>query len=396
MANNQNKHWDIFCKIVDNFGDIGVCWRLSQQLAKEHGLQIRLFIDDLETAAKLIGSLQESHSMQLIEGVEIVPWVFADHAEPAEVVLETFSCELPQLYLQKMAASKCAWVNVEYLSAEKWVNDFHAQPSQQPALNMTKYFFFPGFTESTGGLLREQNLITQRNAFISNLETQQEFWQAIGVNYDVQDKEVRNISLFGYPEANVKDLIAYLENASFKTNIFMPLSSITPACKNYFPQHDFNIGTILSSRQLNLQVLPFLSQPMYDRLLWACDMNFVRGEDSWIRAIWAGKPFIWQPYIQAENTHLTKLEAFLQLYMEHAAPDMKDIIHNAHLAWSNANYDLMQNSFENSSQEYFVAFLDRLQDLQMHAQAQSKTWASQLDLASKLVIFSEKIQQNQV
>jgi hypothetical protein len=22
-------HWDIFCRVIDNFGDIGVCWRLA-------------------------------------------------------------------------------------------------------------------------------------------------------------------------------------------------------------------------------------------------------------------------------------------------------------------------------------------------------------------------------
>ncbi len=68
----------------------------------------------------------------------------------------------------------------------------------------------------------------------------------------------------------------------------------------------------------NLQVepIPFLSQPDYDRLLWSCDLNFVRGEDSFVRAQWAGRPFVWQAYWQQQDTHLLKLDAFLQRYVE--------------------------------------------------------------------------------
>jgi uncharacterized repeat protein (TIGR03837 family) len=61
-------------------------------------------------------------------------------------------------------------------------------------------------------------------------------------------------------------------------------------------------------------VLPFVAQPDYDKLLWACDLNFVRGEDSFVRAQWAGKPFIWHIYPQDENLHHKKLRAFLQRY----------------------------------------------------------------------------------
>lgn len=380
-----NKRWDIFCKIVDNYGDIGVCWRLSRQLAIEHGLNIRLFIDDFKVASKLIAGLEENTFNQIIEGVEIVPWSCGETTEPAPVVLETFSCDLPAPYLQKMVSVQSTWINVEYLSAEPWVNDFHAKPSQQPALNLTKYYFFPGFTDQTGGLIREQNLITQRNAFIADEQAQQCFWQRMGIE---QTPEL-SISLFAYPEANVKDFLIALMQSHKSANVFVPFGSILEAIQPLYPKHDFSSGSKLKVDGLTLYVLPFLSQEEYERLLWACDINFVRGEDSWVRAIWAGKPFIWQPYIQSENTHLLKLDAFLDIYSTNTTPALKTCLRNAHLAWSNAAEDA-------SPLESWQGFFAALPSLKQYAQTRSQAFAEQTDLATKLVIFSEKIEQNQV
>lgn len=379
-----HKRWDIFCKIVDNYGDIGVCWRLSRQLAKEHDLNIRLFIDDLKVASKLIVGLEENIFSQTIGGVEIVPWSYGQTAEPAPVVLETFSCKLPFPYLEKMSAQSI-WINVEYLSAEPWVNDFHAKPSQQPALNLTKYYFFPGFTDQTGGLIRERDLFAQRNAFIEDEQAQQSFWQQIGIK---QTAEL-SISLFAYPEANVKDFLMALMQSRKSANVFVPFGSILEAIKPLYPEHDFSAGNSLNVGELTLHVLPFLSQQEYERLLWICDINFVRGEDSWIRAIWAGKPFIWQPYIQSENTHLVKLDAFLDIYSKNAAAVLKACLRNAHLAWSSAAQDA-------PTLESWQGFFAALPSLNQYAQNYSQTLAEQTDLATKLVIFSEKIEQNQV
>ena len=124
------KRWDIFCKIVDNFGDIGVCWRLARQLQLEHGLQIRLWIDDLSVAQKIIFSLNDKKTSQVCDGIKIEKWRAAsDFSQAADVVIEAFACELPSAYLVAMAQQKSKWINLEYLSAENWVDDFHAKPS---------------------------------------------------------------------------------------------------------------------------------------------------------------------------------------------------------------------------------------------------------------------------
>ncbi len=66
---------------------------------------------------------------------------------------------------------------------------------------------------------------------------------------------------------------------------------------------------------LEVQYLPFLPQHKYDDLLASCDLNFVRGEDSFVRAQLAGRPLVWHIYPQAEDAHLTKLQAFLELLL---------------------------------------------------------------------------------
>ncbi|MBY0444112.1 MAG: elongation factor P maturation arginine rhamnosyltransferase EarP, partial [Burkholderiales bacterium] len=42
---NNTVRWDIFCRVIDNYGDIGVCWRLARQLSFEHGFAVRLMVD---------------------------------------------------------------------------------------------------------------------------------------------------------------------------------------------------------------------------------------------------------------------------------------------------------------------------------------------------------------
>jgi uncharacterized repeat protein (TIGR03837 family) len=63
-----------------------------------------------------------------------------------------------------------------------------------------------------------------------------------------------------------------------------------------------------------LHVIPFIAQDDHDKLLWSCDINFVRGEDSSVRAQWAARPFVWHLYPQSEQAHLAKLRAFTDRY----------------------------------------------------------------------------------
>jgi uncharacterized repeat protein (TIGR03837 family) len=362
----------MFCRIVDNYGDIGVTWRLARQLSAEHGKSVRLWIDDLDTAKRLIPALEPTLPGQEIDGVEICHWDKANFATPADVVIEAFACEVPAAYLQKMSVSKPFWVNLEYLSAESWVPDFHTRLSQHPSLPLTRHFFFPGFEPNTGGLIRENDLMSRRDNFQNSEQAQQAFREQFGI----PGNQILNISLFCYPHAPVADLLGAFSGSPHPTLCLVPESGIWPSIAQLFDA-DIRPGNRLRKGNLTLLPLPFLSQDDYDKLLWLCDINFVRGEDSWVRAIWAGRPLIWQPYRQQENTHLEKLAAFLNVYC--AGLDTQDVeaIHECHVAWCS-------NAFPHPLWREYLANLPLLN---AHAVTYANELASESDLASKLVIF---------
>jgi uncharacterized repeat protein (TIGR03837 family) len=363
MSHNLTKRWDVFCRIVDNFGDIGVCWRLSQQLTHEHNLQVRLFIDDLAVASHIIPALNCELKSQVINHVEICTWQSADTIQPADVALETFSCELPANYLTAMQGIS-TWINLEYLSAESWVADFHARSSNntKPA----RHFFFPGFTEATGGLIRETDIF-QKNQLIANKQAQK--------------NEALKVSLFCYPHAPIYDLLNAIAESNQQVNCYIPASSILPHIADFFNLDTVETGSILSKKNLNVHIIPFLSQLDYDQLLASCDINFVRGEDSWIRAIWAGKPFIWQPYLQTENTHINKLNAFLDLFYANCEVHAKIAIYETHSAWVTGKV----------TTDTWRGYLESLSTTKLFTLNKASQLATQADLASKLVIFLQNL-----
>lgn len=372
------KRWDIFCKIVDNFGDIGVCWRLARQLRTEHSLQVRLWIDDLATAKQMIPDLNVNLNAQTVENIHIQTWhadtVF-DHC--ADVMIEGFSCGLPATYQANMRTD-CVWINLEYLSAEPWVETFHKGSAKHG--KHTRHFFFPGFTAETGGLLRERDIIKNNQALAESKGLQTQFLQRLGL----ENSSRLNISLFCYPYAPIESLLEIMADTDQPITCYVPISSILPKIASYFDHDMIAIGDVLIYKNLHLHVLPFLTQPDYDQLLATCDINFVRGEDSWIRAIWAGKPFIWQPYWQTENTHIIKLNAFLDLFYSGSPKNAQQAIRDIHTRWVS----------ESVSMATWKNFLNNIPILNEVISEQTKALATQTDLATKLVIFSENILKN--
>ncbi len=284
--------WDVFCQVIDNFGDIGVCWRLSADLAAR-GHSVRLWVDD---ASALAWMAPEGAS-----GVTVLPWDASVQAtEPGDVVIEAFGCTLPEPYVARMAAAPRPprWINLEYLSAETYVERSHRLPSPQmhgPGRGLTKVFFYPGFTPATGGLLREPGLMAERERF-----DRAAWLQARGATPRPGE---RIVSLFSYENAALDRLLAWLGEAP----TLLLLTAGRPAPANL-------------PGPLRCVSLPHLAQRDYDRLLWSCDLNFVRGEDSFVRAQWAGRPFVWHIYPQDDGAHAAKLDAFLERFLGTAGP----------------------------------------------------------------------------
>ncbi|MES2553101.1 MAG: elongation factor P maturation arginine rhamnosyltransferase EarP [Pseudomonadota bacterium] len=379
------QRWDIFCNIVDNFGDIGVCWRLARQLAAEHVLYVRLWVNDLDIAARLIPQVNASLPTTPIrvEGVELRHWSVALDANSipgnADVVIEAFGCELPASYMQAMNPAS-VWINLEYLSAESWVDGFHGKCSVHPATGLKKYFFFPGFSAATGGLIRENALLAERDAFKDSPVALQQFWQVLYLT-TIFDPAAIKLSLFCYPHAPIGDLFDSLAANAQVIHCLVPEGSLLPQIAEYFQAPPLKPGDTLSAGNLLVTIIPFLSQQQYDRLLWACDLNFVRGEDSWVRAIWAGRPFIWQPYRQDAGTHITKLLAFIDRYCEGLSPAAAQVWRKAHLAWAESIND------ENNSPDIFSEMMAALAELTPHSRRRSSDYSLQDDLATKLVDF---------
>jgi uncharacterized repeat protein (TIGR03837 family) len=328
----NRRQWDIFCKVIDNFGDIGVCWRLACDLARR-GHSVRLWVDD----AAALGWMAPSGC----EGVRALPWPqdgkpldleAADFAQrPPDVLVEAFGCDIAPEFIAACADTtratglKPVWINLEYLSAEAHVERYHAMPSpvqSGPAAGWTKWFFYPGFTANTGGLLREPGLQAQQERFDRTgwLKAQGIAWRGETL-----------VSLFCYEPPALEGLLAQFSRHGLQGQPVRlmvaagraanTVRAIVDDQKGRQPKQD--IGSLLS-----ISYLPLLEQAEFDHLLWASDLNFVRGEDSLVRALWAGKPFVWQIYPQHDDAHLAKLQAFMDMLQ--APPSLQAF----HAAWN--------------------------------------------------------------
>ncbi len=298
--------WDIFCRVIDNFGDIGVCWRLAADLSLR-GEQVRLWCDDVSALAWMAPGGQGD--------VRVCAWEDANAKfVPGNVVIEAFGCELLEAVVQRMAQAPKApvWINFEYLSAEPYVARCHGLPSPQlsgAGSGLSKWFFYPGFTPDTGGLIWESALTQAQTTF------ERTTWLA-SKGIDLRPSE-RLVSLFCY---DTQALSALLNTLGDAPTLVLGLAGVK------LPQ-----GTPVPVR---MQSLPYLSQLDFDRLLWSCDLNFVRGEDSFVRAQWAGQPFVWQIYPQTDQAHLIKLEAFLKLFLSGMPTQQSQHIRQLWLGWN--------------------------------------------------------------
>lgn len=371
------KQWDIFCKVVDNFGDIGVCWRLAKQLATELPIQVRLWVDDLNTAQQITPQLNTTLHQQYIEQVDIRLWCTPlPHVDSADVVIEAFACELPEAYIAQMQAKPPVWINLEYLSAESWVEDTHLMPSPHPKTGLIKHFFFPGFSQKTGGLIREPHIIAARDALQADKTLQAEWLSSIGVS---RLPTQHLISLFCYKHANIHGLLDAIAKGEQAVMCLVPNTNIAKTVAQYFETNTSTTHNQYQRGNLTVQVIPFLSQHDYDRLLWCCDLNFVRGEDSWVRAIWAAQPFIWQPYPQDMETCTLKLNAFMQAYCLQRENASGTLLSEAHSHWL-------------SGQAINInCLLMHLNTLKKHATMQSNELITHTDLATQLYAFVEEV-----
>lgn len=376
-SKKNNTSLTLFCKVIDNFGDIGICWRLARQLVHEHQLAVTLWVDDLISFRRLCPTICVDTDKQQVDQVTICHWrdqcgTFTV-SDVTDIVIEFFGCDLPPSYLTAMASCvpHPVWLNLEGLSAEKWVEGCHTLPSPHPLLPLTKYFFFPGFTNKTGGLLMESDLDQQRQTFQQNPAAMSSFLSQLGLT--PTEIAATKVSLFCYPHAPVQELFNTWQHSAENMTCLVP-EGITVD-----PVQNFLSGATSATRgALTVRTIPFLAQPDYDKLLWACDLNFVRGEDSFVRAQCAARPFIWHIYPQNQHLHHLKLKAFLDCLTAKT-----DHLVTFSLMW-NAATDI---DFQ-AIWPLFKTDMPTIAKLSTHWQQQ---FAKNGNLASNIVRFAEKI-----
>lgn len=336
--------WDVFCRVIDNFGDIGVCWRLASDLA-QRGQRVRLWVDDASAlqwmAPDLVWRTDSALGLttgQGVRGITVFAWADAieldarcPDLQAGDVVVEAFGCDPPDAFIARMQAraargEPAQWVNLEYLSAETYVERSHGLRSpvwSGPGAGLSKRFFYPGFTPATGGLIREPGLIGHRTDQTASPAQASALLQAWGVPIEPAEAA---ILIFCYDSAPVDALLDHLAARHPQAHVLTAPGQATTLASRWQASHQ---GT-----PLRLHALPHLSQADFDRLLWCTQLNFVRGEDSAVRALWAGRPHVWHIYEQDDGVHGAKLEAFMARWMADWPAPLRAHVRAWWLAWN--------------------------------------------------------------
>ena len=340
---------DIFCQVIDNYGDVGVAYRLAREFKRVYlNKKLRFIINQME----------ELNLIKKSEEIEIITYQDISKIEnSADLIIESFGCEIPKEYMDRALKNSKLIINLEYFSAEDWVDDFHLQESFLGE-NLKKYFFIPGLSKKSGGILLDNEFLERKKKVTKN---KRYYLKKIGINekYDLIG------SVFSY-EKNFDFLIEELKKLDKKI-LLLILSEKTQ--KNFIKYFD----NVNNYDKIKFVKLPFFTYDKYEELLALCDFNLVRGEDSFVRALLLGKPFLWHIYPQDENTHIKKLESFLEKYCSN----------NKELKQTFINYNINKDDFS--------YFFKNFKEIEKYNKNYANYLIKNCNLMEKLINFIENI-----
>ncbi|MBR6341121.1 MAG: elongation factor P maturation arginine rhamnosyltransferase EarP [Treponema sp.] len=298
----------VLCRVVDNYGDIGFAWRLCRRLAKiQSQYKICLVLDDFEAFEKIVIA-SEARQSQIIEGIEIFKWqdnqychrIFSDNdGERLQIILELFQCGRPdwmeRILFEEKLKRTVHIIMIDYLTAEKYAEDFHCLKSLTRSARVQKVNFMPGFTEHTGGLIIDED------------------WEQLPAY-----KADGDILLFTY-ENDWKWLAAALKACAGERKVLLAQGRGKKSM----------ITALRQAQETKIIELPYLNQSAWDKMMKACSLLIVRGEESMSRACLSGIPFIWQAYPQTEEYQLVKVKALLERMRPHFSPKDFELVEKA-------------------------------------------------------------------
>ncbi len=291
----------VLCKVVDNFGDIGVCWRMCRRLKLINpDINLSLIVDDLEAFKRICSQIKVDEKAQVFQGITIYNWkeyeycfseFIKNDGEKMDVILECFQCGRPdwmeEILFEKKLNRTVNVIMIDYLTAEDYAEDFHKLNSLTRSAKVQKVFFMPGFTGKTGGLIIDEQ------------------WKNLSP-YD----ENGPVLIFTYEKnwdglaGAINELFFESENNENSPEILLAQGRGLDSIKLALQKYDSVSG--------NLTVLDYLNQEEWDEMMKKCSILIIRGEESMSRACLSGIPFIWHAYPQSDEYQMVKVNALLE------------------------------------------------------------------------------------
>ncbi|MFZ9958678.1 MAG: elongation factor P maturation arginine rhamnosyltransferase EarP [Burkholderiaceae bacterium] len=307
----------ILCKVIDNFGDIGVCLRLALGLM-DRGCAVTLVTDRPDLAERMASAA----------AVNLVSWDTVT-ANPHSVslsedmlVIEAFQVTPPSSFLQA-CPPKLHRVCLDYLATEAWAEGLQGMPAPDPAFPAhSRIWLAPSFCTSGPGLIRgrwEEIDTETRTAMRQRLVVYGADWVPLGDQGATGNSDPNSGA--GVPAADRFDASrAFLVFAFGYDDA--PWHTLAEVMQQEGLPEGFDRICFVKPLGLDFSLREF------DAVLQSCDLNFVRGEDSFVRAHYAAAgrwqvPFVWQPYRQTAGAHLDKLAAW-----------QRRLIHAEELRWA--------------------------------------------------------------
>ncbi len=357
----------VLCKVVDNFGDVGFVWRLCKQLKNINAdLNINLIADDLSAFNKICNSVLPSKNHQTVNKIEIYDWnaddlCYSDFSkndgQKLSLILECFQCGRPgwleKILFEDKLQRTVNIIMIDYLTAEKYADDFHCLKSLTRSAKVQKVNFMPGFTAKTGGLIIDRE------------------WAEIG-----KRNKKGPILLFTY-ERDWEPLVRAINHKGEKVLLAQGRGK-----KSFESSYQK-----IKNPKFDLKILPFLNQEDWDKMLKSCSLLFVRGEESMSRACLSGIPFVWHAYPQSKEYQLVKVEALLERMKGHFKNDDFEIVKKVWLDFNRGEGEVASEEFEADCRSFIknagkleYGFRDFAMDLRKNG-----------DLAGNLMTFIGKI-----
>ena len=325
---------DIFCHRVDNYGDLGVAYRFAKELKiARPAWRVRAFFDDLAALREIADEIDPDEVIQERNSIVYVKsWALsraqADALGAADVMVEMFACDIPEPFMEMAYDNSILIINLEYLSAEEWVEGYHLKESLLGRGSVRKFFFLPGFRETTGGLIINSRL---RDALESGSFDRyaviNDILDKYGLNHIKPEDNQLIGTIFTY-ERGFDLLLAHIGNLECQTTLLVFGEKSRRGMSATLGRLGIDVVNVINKggqranepcqcqyyiyKNVQIIYMPFVNQHAYDTLLCCTGFNIVRGEDSLARAALSGKPFIWNAYIQNEKYQNVKVEALLK------------------------------------------------------------------------------------